>query len=97
MKSLVNKRTALILLVSLVANSPVVNIAIAAAKKNNDPTQKYQCQLISRGEAIKQAKSRLKGKVVGVQLSERNKRSVYRVRILVDNKRIKTISIQACR
>lgn len=92
MKSLVNKLAALIILINLVAN-----IAIAADKKDNDSKQKYQCQLISRGEAIKQAKSRLNGKVVGVQLSERDERSVYRVRILVDNKRIKTISVQACR
>ena len=92
MKSFINKLAALMILLSLVAN-----IAVAADKKDKNSRQKYQCQLISRGEAIKQAKSRLKGKVVGVQLSERDERSVYRVRILVDNKRIKTISIQACR
>jgi uncharacterized membrane protein YkoI len=72
-------------------------IATAEEKAKIEPSQKYQCQLISRGEAIKQAKSRMQGKVVGVQLTERNNRSTYRVRILVDKKRIKTISIQACR
>lgn len=92
MKILFNKRLILVLLFS-----SVISLTVAADNKNNDSNQKYQCQLISRGEAIKQAKSRLQGKVVGVQLSERNERSVYRVRILVDNKRIKTISVQACR
>ena len=92
MKSFIGKLSALVILLSLVTSFPV-----AADNKGKNPKQKYQCQLISRGEAIKQAKSRLNGKVVGVQLSERDDRSVYRVRILVDNKRIKTISIQACR
>ncbi|MDQ7049470.1 MAG: hypothetical protein Q9M92_07980 [Enterobacterales bacterium] len=56
-----------------------------------------QCQLISRADAIRQAHSQVKGKVVGVQLSKRGNRSVYRVRMLTDNKRVKTISIPACR
>lgn len=56
-----------------------------------------QCQLISRADAIRQAHSRVRGKVVGVQLSKRGNSSVYRVRMLTDNKRVKTISIPACR
>ena len=92
MKSLIGKLLVLILLSVLLANS-----VVAADKKQKNSDQKYQCELISRGEAIKQATNRMKGKVVGVQLTERNERSVYRVRILVDNKRIKTVSIQACR
>ncbi len=55
------------------------------------------CQLISRADAIRQAQSRVRGKVVGVQLSKRGNRSVYRVRLLTDSKRVKTISIPACR
>ncbi len=92
MKSLISKLSVLILLFSL-----LISFALAADKKQKNTNSKYQCQLISRGEAINQAKSRMKGKVVGVQLTEKNDRSVYRVRILVDNKRIKTISVQACR
>ncbi len=60
-------------------------------------SKKYQCRLISRGEAIKQAKRKTKGKVVGVQLSERGSRSVYKVRMLVEQKRVKTLSINACK
>ena len=92
MKSFISKLSAIVLLLNL-----ATNFSVAADNNEKDSKQKYQCQLISRSEAIKQAKSRLNGKVVGVQLSERDDRSVYRVRILIDNKRIKTISIQACR
>jgi len=68
-------------------------------KLGNDskPTKQYQCKLISRADAIRQAKKQLDGKVVGVQLSENGARSVYRVRMLVGDKRVKTISIRACR
>ena len=65
--------------------------------KTGKKTKKYQCSLISRGEAIKQAKRKAKGKVVGVQLSERGSRSIYKVRMLVEQKRVKTISINACK
>ncbi len=96
MKKSNSKFWVLVLLPSL-----LINFAVAADKKQKNSEHQhqhqYQCQLISKGEAIKQAKSRMKGKVVGVQLSEKDEYSVYRVRVLVDNKRIKTISIQACR
>jgi uncharacterized membrane protein YkoI len=65
-------------------------------KKSKQP-QKYECKLISRNAAINQAKRKVEGKVVGVQFSDRGSRSVYRVRMLVDKKRVKTLSINACR
>jgi len=71
-----------------------------AVKKNQDndgQKKQYQCKLISRGSAINQAKRRTNGKVVGVQLSGHGSRAVYRVRVLVDKKRVKTITIPACR
>ncbi len=72
-------------------------ITVAKEKKKSEPVRKYQCQMISRSDAINRAKSRVEGKIVGVQLTEKGSRSVYRVRILVNKKRIKTISIKACR
>ncbi len=69
------------------------SVEVKTGKKN----KKYQCRLISRAEAIKQAKRKTKGKVVGVQLSERGSRSIYKVRMLVEQKRVKTISINACK
>ncbi len=59
--------------------------------------KKYECQLISRASAIRQAQSRAKGKIVGVQLTKKGNRSVYKVRMLIDKKRVKTYSIKACR
>lgn len=61
------------------------------------PQKKYQCQLISRTSAIKQAQSRANGKVIGVKLSRKGRHSIYKVRMLVDKKRVKTTSIKACR
>ncbi len=55
------------------------------------------CQYITKGEAINRAKQRNDSKVVGVQLIKRGNASVYRVRLLVGKKRIKSITINACR
>ena len=55
------------------------------------------CKLISSSEAIKRAQRKAGGKVVGVKLKRAGKRSVYRVRVLVDKKRIKNINIKACK
>ena len=73
--------------------------AAAQSEKGNKSKQpqKYECKLISRTAAINQAKRKVDGKVVGVQFSDRGSRSVYRVRMLVDKKRVKTLSINACR
>ncbi len=81
-----------VLLLAVIFSSNVISMG---GKKGNK--QQYQCKLISRGDAISRAKGKLPGKVVGVQLSDRGDRSVYRVRILTSKKRVKTISIQACR
>lgn len=75
----------------------LTNASSVKSKGKKEINQKYQCQLISRSEAIRQAKSRMEGKVVGIQLSEKGERSVYRVRMLINEKRIKTLSIQACK
>lgn len=69
----------------------------AKARTKTKVSAKYECKLISRAEAINQARRKVDGKVVGVQLSERGNRSVYRVRMLVDKNRVKNISINACR
>jgi len=93
--------TALLFALALVV-APVMSAEASKDKGTNKlqrekKTQKYECHLISRAEAIKQAKRKVNGKVVGVQLSDRGSRSVYKVRMLVDQKRVKTVSINACR
>ena len=59
--------------------------------------QKYQCKVISKSQAIYNAKRRIKGKVVAANLVKKGKRSVYKVRVLIDKKRVKTITIPACK
>ncbi len=58
--------------------------------------QKYQCKVISKSQAITNAKRRVKGKIVAANLVKKGKRSVYKIRFLVDKKRVKTITIPAC-
>lgn len=55
------------------------------------------CQLISSQQAIKQAKARTGGKVVSIKLRRQGRSSVYLVRLLVTDKRIKNLKINACR
>lgn len=62
----------------------------------NAEQQKYQCKVISKSQAITNAKRRTKGKIVAANLVKKGKRSVYKVRVLVDKKRVKTITIPAC-
>ncbi len=71
--------------------------AIASNKTHSKPPQQSECKRISRADAITHAKKQTKGKVVGVQFRDRGSRSVYQVRMLVGEKRVKTMSIRACR
>lgn len=57
---------------------------------------KASCQLISSRDAVAKARQQVNGKVVSVKLSN-GRKPVYRVRILVDKKRIKNLTINACR
>jgi uncharacterized membrane protein YkoI len=67
------------------------------AEKNEKQVDRYKCQLISRAEAISRARKRVDGKIVGVQLDKNDSKSVYRVRVLVNKKRVRTLSISACK
>ncbi|PCI70713.1 MAG: hypothetical protein COB38_06855 [Gammaproteobacteria bacterium] len=60
-------------------------------------SQKYQCKVISKSQAIYNAKRRIKGKIVSANLVKKGNRSVYKVRVLIDKKRVKTIIIPACK
>jgi len=56
-----------------------------------------QCQIISSKSAMTRAKNKTGGKVVSIKLDKKGKKPVYRVRLLVGEKRIKNISIKACK
>lgn len=71
--------------------------ADASERNKSREKNKDTCQLISSGEAAGRAKARTGGKVVSVKLRRAGSRSVYKVRVLVGEKRIKNITIKACR
>ena len=98
MKTRINHLLAHVLAVFILSTSAIgKNKSEEVLENKPKQTKQYKCKLISRSDAIRQAKKQLDGKVVGVKLNKKNARSSYRVRILVGDKRVKTLSIRACR
>lgn len=58
---------------------------------------KKQCELISSQEAKEKAESKSGGKVVSIKLEKKGDASVYKVRVIVDDKRVKNLTIKACK
>jgi len=90
------KKFCLVLICSFLLVGISGNAEAADRKKSRDK-KKETCQLISSGEAAGKAKARTGGKVVSIKLRRAGKRSVYKIRVLVGEKRIKNITIKACR
>ncbi|WP_444997688.1 PepSY domain-containing protein [Aliikangiella sp. IMCC44359] len=87
------KKLYLSIITCLLVTGSLNLVSAASPKKANDA-----CQLITSNEAINRAKKQSGGgKVVSVKLKRNGKHSVYRVRVLVAEKRIKNLSIKACR
>ena len=98
MKTGLNRLMIVIFVVFFLPNSAwAKNGSKGEIKSNAKQIERYQCKSISRADAIRKAKKQTDGKVVGIQLSEKGAHSVYRVRMLVGDKRVKTLSIRACR
>ncbi len=70
--------------------------SVFSAERKQQTVKEQGCQLIPSNVAIKRALNKTGGKVVSVKLKRNGAQSVYRVRVLVDDKRIKNISIKAC-
>lgn len=66
-------------------------------KAQENKAQEKTCRLISSQEAAAQAKNKTGGKVVSIKLNKAGKNSVYRVRVLINEKRIKNLTIKACK
>ncbi|MGX5174622.1 PepSY domain-containing protein [Aliikangiella sp. IMCC44653] len=75
-----------LLSVTHVSAGPLVN-------SNND----QPCKIKSSKQVIATAEKRTGGKVVSIKLRKDTKQPVYRVRVLVDGKRVKNLTIEACR
>ncbi len=56
-----------------------------------------ECQLIPKQEASRTAQLETGGKVIDIKLNSNDKDSTYRVRVLIDEKRVKNITLDACR
>ncbi len=74
-----------------------LSFTVSGKDRKQPKGKQIDCQLISSRDAIKKAKKKTKGKVVSVKLNKRGNKSVYRVRVLVGEKRIKNITIKACK
>ena len=71
--------------------------AVEPKMKETFAEKKTSCQLITSREAMVRAKAQADGKVVSVKLRRKGNNSVYLVRMLVAEKRIKNFKIKACR
>ena len=61
------------------------------------PSKVYaECNTISKSRAIAMAQKRVKGKVLSATLSKRGGQQTYKVKLLMENGRVKTVSINAC-
>ena len=90
------KNFCLILFCCLLFSAGTMNL-YAAERNKSSGNKSDACKLISSNEAISRAKSKTGGKVVSVKLNRKGAKSTYRVRVLVGEKRIKNITIKACR
>ena len=75
----------------------IFSVSIEAKETQNKVKKKPDCHLISSKTAMKQAVKQTGGKVVSIKFIEEGRKSKYRVRLLVGEKRIKNITIKACK
>ncbi|NVJ62539.1 MAG: PepSY domain-containing protein [Gammaproteobacteria bacterium] len=69
----------------------VVGFSLADAKSSQ-----RSCEPVSKASAISAAQSAIKGKALSASLSRKSNPPVYRVKVLLDNGRVKTILVNAC-
>jgi len=74
-----------------------LSLSVDGKEKKLMRDKQSNCQLISSRDAMNRAQAITKGKIVSVKLNRKDKKSVYRVRILVAEKRIKNLTIAACK
>jgi len=59
--------------------------------------RRQECRMIGNREAIRRSRAEAIGKVVSVRLLSRGAASVYQIRVLDKNKRMRTLSVPACK
>jgi len=59
-------------------------------------SKESSCKVISKASAIAKAQRAIKGKALSASLSKGNGSPKYRVKVVLQNGRVKTISIDGC-
>ena len=75
----------------------LASFSVNSKEKVNGKSTEKKCKLISSKTAMTRAQKKTGGKAVSIKLDKKGKNSVYRVRLLVGEKRIKNILIKACK
>ena len=85
------------LIVAVIISLLLASFPVSSKDKVKQKTSHKECQFISSKTAMIRAQKKAGGKVVSIKLDKKSKKPVYRVRLLVGEKRIKNISIRACK
>ncbi len=83
----------LIILFFSIVFSGLTNIQAASKKADQKKTQVQKKKTISKSSAINVAKSEVKGKVLSAKLIKSRGPAVYRVKMLVKDKRVRTVFV----
>lgn len=76
---------------------PALIIASLLAATGIAPAEsKSGCKLISKAKAISAAQKNIKGKALSATLIESKGPPVYRVKVVLENGRVKTILVDGC-
>ncbi len=70
----------------------VFSLPVFAAKENDNDS----CKTISKAKAISSAQRAIEGKALSASLIKSRGPAVYRVKVLLDNGRVKTILVDGC-
>ena len=83
----------LIILFFSIVFSGLTNIQAASKKAVQKKTQVQKKKTIGKSSAINVAKSQVKGKVLSAKLIDSRGPAVYRVKMLVKDKRVRTVFV----
>ncbi|NVJ51001.1 MAG: PepSY domain-containing protein [Gammaproteobacteria bacterium] len=59
--------------------------------------QGAKCEVISKAQAVSVAQAAIKGKALSASKSKRGENVVYRVKVLLENGRVRTIMVDGCK
>lgn len=89
-----------LLILTAFSQQTYANLRVAQAEKTENTGKKAgektnDTQIISSQQAVKQAKEKTSGRVIGVKLKGKGRESVYKVKVLTNKNKVKNVSIKA--